>query len=415
MAQGSALLMPKLGLTMTEGNISEWLITPGETFRKGDILLVVETEKIANEIEAPADGVLFDILTPAGETVPVGTPIARWDIGGGGAGAATVEDTSAAPAEPGREETAPPLATNPPAAPRTGETGAGARIIATPLARRLARQNSLDLAAVSGSGPRGRIKAEDVKRALSAEPARASVAAATAAAATAATAASLTRAATAYEATVARRLTEAKRDTPHFYLATEANVGRLIELKEQLEGELDLKISINHLIIAAVARALESNPKANSVWRDGQIVQFASIDIGMAVNTDKGLYAPVLRDLGDKDIRSLAEVAREMVARARGERLTGDDLAGGATTISNAGMFDVTYMSSIINSGQSSILGVGSIRDVFRPNKKGKPVLCREMGLVLSCDHRIFDGVSGLAFLNSIKSYLEKPLQLLIN
>src|SRR5690606_21991505 len=220
---------------------------------------------------------------------------------------ATVEDTSAAPAEPGREETAPPLATNPPAAPRTGETGAGARIIATPLARRLARQNSLDLAAVSGSGPRGRIKAEDVKRALSAEPARASVAAATAAAATAATAASLTRAATAYEATVARRLAEAKRETPHFYLATEANVGRLLELKEQLDDEFPgVRITLNHLLIAAVARALGDNPKANSVWRDGEIVEFGSVDIGIAVNTAKGLFAPVLRDIGGMSLLGIA-------------------------------------------------------------------------------------------------------------
>jgi pyruvate dehydrogenase E2 component (dihydrolipoamide acetyltransferase) len=301
---------------------------------------------------------------------------------------------------------APAASASAPIAPPARE--AGTRIVATPLARRIARQNSIDLGQVDGSGPRGRIKADDVRAAIPAlaampregarqiaNPAR--------------------RAPTSYEATVARRLSEAKRETPHFYLATEVDAGRLLDLKDQLNDEISgVKISVNHLIIAAVAKALAENEKANSVWQEGEIVTYDSVDIGVAVNTDNGLFAPVLKNLGGLDIVSIAAAAKAMVEKARSGKLAGDDLAGGATTISNAGMFDVTYMSSIINPGQSSILGVGSIRETFRPNKKGKPVLKQEMGLVLSCDHRIFDGVSGLTFLNAIKSYLEKPLKLLV-
>lgn len=399
MSNGSDLIMPKLGLTMTEGTISEWVVAPGDPFSKGDVILVVETEKIANEIEAPADGVFHDILMPAGETVPVGTAIARWDIGAADQPAATGQTS---PGTTPEEAPAPA-----PAEPARTERETAGRIVATPLAKRIARQGNIDLSRVTGSGPRGRIKADDVRNAIPAlaaspAPARQPTAA-------------IHRSPTAYEATVARRLGDAKRETPHFYLASEADVGRLLDLKEQLNDELSgVKISVNHLIIAAVARALGDSDKANSVWREGEIIQFGSVDIGIAVNTDNGLYAPVLKDLDGMDITALATAAKTMVEKARGGKLGGDDLAGGATTISNAGMFDVTYMSSIINPGQSSILGVGSIREIFRPDKKGKPVLKQEMGLVLSCDHRIFDGVSGLAFLNAIKSYLEKPLKLLV-
>ncbi len=401
MSNGTELIMPKLGLTMTEGTISEWLVAPGDSFKKNDVVLVVETEKIANEIEAPADGILHDILVPAGETVSVGVALAQWDVGQASAPQKTIS-AEAKPEEKNELSSASDKSAAP--VPKTSRSTNSARIIATPLAKRIARQNHIDLSLVSGSGPRGRIKAEDVRRAVAGGTA------------SAVSAANERRSPTSYEATVARRLTEAKRDTPHFYLSTEVDAGRLLTLRKQLNDENEgLKISINHLVIAAVARALADNEKANCVWQDGEILSLGSIDVGVAVNTENGLYAPLVRDLKGRSIASIAAVARTMVGKTRDGRLSAEDMTGGATTVSNAGMFDVTYMSSIINPGQSSIHGVGSIREIFRPNKKGKPVLKQEMGLVLSCDHRIFDGVSGLAFLNSIKSYLEKPLRLLIN
>jgi pyruvate dehydrogenase E2 component (dihydrolipoamide acetyltransferase) len=414
MSHVTNLNMPKLGLTMTEGTISEWIVSPGNSFKKNDVVLVVETEKIANEIEAPADGVLHDILVEAGETVTVGTPLANWDVGAAAMpeASAEIEDAAATTPEPEKETT---VITASAEVPKTTASGAkGARIISTPLARRIARQNDIDLAGVTGSGPKGRIKAEDVRAAIASGSSRA----AQVSGVTVASADVIPdrRAATSYEAAAARRLTEAKRDTPHFYLSTEVDAGALLSLRQQLNADNDgLRISVNHLIFAAVARALKENEVANGVWRDGEILSYGSTDIGMAVNTEKGLFAPVLKNIENFGIASIAEAARELAERARKGQLTSDDLKGGATTISNAGMFDVTYMGSIINPGQSSILGVGSIRKIFRPDASGQPELKQEMGLVLSCDHRIFDGVSGLAFLNSIKANLEKPLRLLVN
>ena len=400
MPEISDLVMPKLGLTMTEGTVSEWVVSPGDSFSSGDLVLIVETDKIANEIEAPADGTLHEVIVPVGETVPVGAVLARWDVGD----AATPPPAAAPAADAANSgEKSEARAVEPAAAVSVG----GVRVVATPLARRIAGLEGVDLHAVSGTGPKGRIKADDVRKAKQAAPAEKPVP-------TGQPMAGTRVAPTAYQATVAKRLTQAKRDTPHFYLATEIDVGALLEIRKRLnEANADLRISINHLIIAAVGRALGDIPQANQVWVDGEIVQFDTADVGIAVTTDAGLFVPVMRDIAGKGLGSVAMAARQIVTRAREGTLSQPDMQGGATTVSNAGMFDVTYMGSIINPGQSSILGVGSIRRVFRPDDDGQPVLCQEIGLMLSCDHRIFDGVAGLEFLNGIKGYLETPFKLL--
>jgi len=400
MPEMSDLVMPKLGLTMTEGTVSEWVVAPGDSFSSGDLVLIVETDKIANEVEAPADGTLHEVIVQVGETVPVGAVLARWDVGGDVGGVPTP-----APA-PAPIDAVPEVA---PPAPAAAASPDGARVVATPLARRIAGQEGVDLHAVSGTGPKGRIKADDVRKAKQAAPAMSQQPAPDDQAM-----AGTRVAPTAYQAAVARRLTEAKRDTPHFYLSTEADVGALLDIRQNLNAANgDLRISINHLILAAVGRALADMPAANRIWSDGEIIQFGTADVGVAVTTDAGLFVPILRDVAGKGLGTIASGAREIVTRARDGALGSQDMAGGATTVSNAGMFDVTYMGSIINPGQSSILGVGSIRKVFRPDDDGRPGLRQEMGLVLSCDHRIFDGVGGLAFLNSIKTYLETPFRLL--
>ncbi len=383
------LVMPKLGLTMTEGLIQEWIAKPGAAFKAGSVLLVVETEKIANEVEAVADGVLDAVLIAAGETVACGAAIAKWT-----------------PAGPGQ------------------------RIIATPYARKLARSLNVELASVTGSGPRGRIKGPDVQAAR-AKPPVASVTPSGAALQTEAHAAvpasvitsptlvlapssATRRPATAFEKTTAERLTAAKQ-VPHFYLATEIEISAL----ELLRGQLNRvgnrpKVSVTHLLLAALARSLNDLPQANQVWDRGEVVGFATVDIGVAVSTERGLLAPMLRDLSHARVYEIAERAQALVERARANKLRAEDFGGGATSVSNAGMHDVTHMTSIISPGHSSIFGVGSVREVFRPGAKGEPLLKRELGIVLSCDHRILDGVSGLSLLNRFKSYLENPLQILV-
>jgi pyruvate dehydrogenase E2 component (dihydrolipoamide acetyltransferase) len=215
------------------------------------------------------------------------------------------------------------------------------------------------------------------------------------------------------QSTIARRLTQAKQQVPHFYLAAEAEVTRLDALRLELNALPGYpRITMTHLLAAAVGRALQALPEFNRVWTDDAIVSFDTCDVGVAVNTDRGLLVPVVRDAGRPSFRDLAKATQAAVEKARAGALTGPDMAGGAISISNAGMFNVTYMTPIINPGQSLILGVGSVREVFRPDAEGKPSLRRELGLVLAGDHRIFDGVSGLRFLNAVVLGLEKPLGL---
>lgn len=408
------LVMPKLGLTMTEGVLAEWRVSPGQPFRSGDVLLVVETDKIATEVEADSDGVLIETTIPAGETVAVGTPIARWSADGAGAAPAPQ------PAEAPTPIAAPlPVAANarPLPAPVCSN---GERILSTPLARRRAEGLGVDLAAVTGSGPRGRIKVADVEAAAQTRPTPRPAPQPVPQAPKVEAPAGERSKPTTLQATVARRLTAAKRDVPHFYLAAEAEVTELAALRDRLNADIESglpRISMTHLVLAAVGRALAAMPEMDRVWDDepsgGAILALGRGDIGMAVDTPRGLVAPVLRGAAALPLDRLAAEAASLTRRARDGRLTEEDFQGGAVTVSNAGMHNVTYMTSIINPGQSSILGVGSVRSVFRPDAAGAPVLKRELGLVLSADHRLFDGVTALAFLNRIIAGLERPLRLL--
>lgn len=424
MATLTELSMPKFGLTMTEGTIVEWFVQPGQAFARGELLVAIETDKIVNDVEAPADGVLQDYLVPVGETVAVGESIARCQFNG----ETPPELWSPADEAGGAAETrSPPVDVVVDPAPATAAPaqrgGGGARrSVASPLARRLAREFNIDLTTVVGSGPRGRIKAGDVRAAQQAAQPAAQGGAMPAPDFAPVPPADWrgggcrSRRATPHEAAVARRLSESKREIPHFYLSTEVDVAELLHLREVVNADWqDLRLTINHLIVAAVSRAMALFPLANSVWRDGNIVQFDLVDIGIAVETEAGLFVPVIRDAASKGLRTLATEAAALVARARAGRLTVDDSGGGAVTVSNAGMHDVTQMISIINPGQSLILGVGSIREVFRPDANRLPALRQEVSLTLSCDHRVLDGVTALKFLNRIRSLLENPVTILAN
>ncbi|ADV00142.1 dihydrolipoamide acetyltransferase family protein [Alicycliphilus denitrificans] len=397
------LLVPKLGLTMSEGALVEWLVRPGEAFGADQSLFVIESEKAANEVGAEADGVLLEITAQAGETLPCGTVIGYWDDGRAGEAAEAASVVVAA----GK------------AVPD------GQRVPVTPLARRLAAQQGVDLGGVTGSGPRGRIRARDVLlkvernalagRALEANNTQNPLPAVTDATGAAAPVHGSLRAPSNLERTVAQRLTAAKQQVPHFYLAVEAEMSAVMALRGQLNAaQARQRLTINHFVLAAVGRALEAMPEMNRVWTDEGILSLDSSDVGMAVNTDKGLLVPVLRGAGRQSLGDLARQAGELIGRAQAGRLGSADMHGGAITVSNAGMHDVTYMTSIINPGQSMILGVGSIREVFRPDGNGQPAIRREMGMVLSADHRVLDGVGGLKFLKLVVQALQQPMGLLV-
>ncbi|MGE0577879.1 dihydrolipoamide acetyltransferase family protein [Reyranella sp.] len=386
------LVVPKLGLTMTEGSLVEWLLQPGMRFEAGQTLFIIESEKAGVEVPAEAAGTLLEADAPIGTPLPVGTVIGYWDDGeaGGEAG-----EGVAAPS---------PAVATPVAAPTT-------RLLVTPLARRIARERGIDLARVRGSGPRGRIRARDLEAPVGAEPAQAASAPSTALG----SAAGRLRPATPIEQVIARRLTQSKRDIPHFYLSVEPEVSRLLALREEINALGDgLRLTINHFILAAVGRALKDVPEANCVWTEEGVLSLDGTDVGMAVDTDHGLMVPVLRDIGRASLAGLAEQARAAADKARAARLAPADMAGGSITVSNAGMHDVSHMASIINPSQSMILGVGSVRQLFRPDADGQPLLHREIGLVLSADHRVLDGVRALRFLKRVTGYLEQPLRLLM-
>lgn len=390
------ILMPKLGLTMIEGLLSSWLVKPGDRVAAGDVLFVVETDKIANDVEARDTGTILTIDVAEGDTVAVGTVLATWT------GAGTAADADVAPPLPCSPE--PMLC--PPAVER-----ATSRIVATPLARRLARETGTELNTICGTGPRGRIKAVDVRgRSAARVPAPARHPSPEPAAAE-----GTSRPATSIERVVARRLIESKQTIPHFYVLADADVTAVLALRKELNALGDgARISVNHCIITAAARGLAAIPKLNAIWRDGDMLTLSDIDIGVAVDSPRGLLLPVLRGVCGLPLPLVAKRADALVARARDGRLAQDDLVGGALSVSNVGMYGASFLVPIINPGQSAILGVGAPKQVFRPNAEGLPALRQEIGLALACDHRVHDGVGAAKLLDQIVKALETPLRLLL-
>jgi len=391
------LLMPKLGLTMTEGVVVEWMVQPGEAFAQGQSLFVIESEKAAIEVPADESGVFIEGCAGIGQTLPVGTVMGWW------------EDAKAGEAAPSDESASAPAAAALPAS----ATPCPGRVPVTPLARRLARQRGIDLASVRGSGPRGRIRAADLPQPAEA---RADTAAPPFMAATLDTSGPGTlQKPSAIELTIAQRLVAAKQTIPHFYLSAEVEVSALQALRAELNAvQGALRFTLNDFLLAAVGRALAEQPQANRVWTEDGILGLASTDVGMAVHTERGLMVPVLRDAGRQPLAEVSRAARTAIERARGARLSAAEMSGGAVTVSNAGMHDLASMTSIINPGQAMILGVGSVRELFRPDAAGQPVLRREIALVLSADHRVLDGVAASGFLKRVRHHLAHPLGLVV-
>lgn len=428
-------LMPKLGLTMTEGVLSEWTVAPGTRFKAGDCVFVVENDKAASEISAEGDGVMGAPLVAVGETVAVGAVLGHWDDGLGSAATPAVSQAAAQPPTVQPAVAAPAASVVARAAAAFADASisapamAAARRPVTPWARKLAQQQGIELAVVSGSGPGGRVRARDVEAALRDQastpvvapvpaPATPATPAASGAPATAAfgVLAGRLQAFTSLQRAAAARLTAAKQDIPHFYLAREVEVSKLRDLHARLKDpETEPRLTLNHFIVAAVGRALRALPELNRVWTAQGMLVLDRPDVGVAVHTERGLLVPVVRDAGRLSLVALARQANALAERARAGRLAADDMAGGAITVSNAGMHGLTAMSSIIVPGQSMILGVGGVRELFRPDPQGQPAQQREIMLTLSVDHRVLDGVGGAALLNAVVEGLMNPTRLLFD
>ncbi len=425
------ILMPALSPTMEEGTLAKWLVKEGDTVSSGDLLAEIETDKATMEFEAVDEGVIGKLLVAEGtEAVKVNTAIAVLLEDGESADDISSTPAAAPKAEPAAAETptaAPAAATPAPAAPASAS---GDRIFASPLARRIAAQKGVDLAAIKGSGPHGRIVKTDVESAqpgaAAAPTASAAPAAATAAAPTGPSASAV---AAMYEGreytempldgmrkTIAARLTEAKQTIPHFYLRRDIQLDALMKFRGQLNKQLEargVKLSVNDFIIKACALALQAVPDANAVWAGDRILKLKPSDVAVAVAIEGGLFTPVLRDAEMKSLSALSAEMKDLAARARDRKLAPQEYQGGSFAISNLGMFGIDNFDAVINPPHGAILAVGS--GVKKPvvGADGELAVATVMSVTLSVDHRVIDGALGAQLLAAIKENLENPMVML--
>ena len=423
------ILMPALSPTMEEGTLAKWLVKVGDKVKSGQILAEIETDKATMEFEAVDEGIISQLLVAAGTAgVKVNAPIAVIVEEG--------ESLSAAPkaAAPAATVAAPvavaaAVAVAAPAAAKAQ----GARVFASPLARRLALEKGLDLSGVAGSGPHGRIVKADVEGSKAVAAATPSVVAPTAAAApvkpsmpTGMTADTVMKiyADRAYtevtldgmRRTIAARLTEAKQTIPHFYLRREVRLDALMAFREQLNKGLEtrgIKLSVNDFIIKACALALQAVPNANAVWAGDRILKLKPSDVAVAVAVDGGLFTPVLRDADSKTLSALSAEMKDLAARAKTKKLAPHEYQGGSFAISNLGMMGVENFDAVINPPHGAILAVGAgIKKpvVLKDNSIGVATV---MSMTLSVDHRVIDGALGAEFLKVVVDLLENPIAML--
>lgn len=421
--------MPKLGFDMAEGTLVRWVIQEGEPVAKGKILAEIETDKATVEVESNYDGVLARHLVKAGDVVPVNTPIAIVAAPGEQIESASAPSTPAEKplqqAEAGTQQAADARAAVPTPTGGAGERMPGGK--ASPLAKRMARDFKINLAAVPGTGPGGRVIKKDIEAYLSAPAASKSPVGGAplppAAAIIPAYAPDLSAEKqpdqvlplNRLRAAIGRRMVEAKQQVPHFYVTHEYNMAAVMELRKQLNAMLpeSEKLSVNDFLIKSVALSLRKFPNLNASLQENQIVQHGSVNVGVAVAVEGGLLTVVNRNTDRKPLRQIAAEVRTMVARAREGKVRPDDIDGSTFSISNLGMFDVEHFIAIINPPEAAILAVGSVREVAVV-ENGILIPGLRMKATISVDHRVSDGVEAAKFLQSLAETIESPLSLLL-
>ena len=423
------ILMPALSPTMEEGVLAKWHVKVGDVVSAGDVIAEIETDKATMEVEAVDEGEVTDILVPEGaENVKVNTPIARLKDEGGAAApkpAAKTEEAPKAEAAPAKAE-APKPAAPAPAAPKSDS---GARIFASPLARRIAAQNGVDLKSVKGTGPHGRIVKRDVEGAPkgAAQPAAASMATA------AATSGIEPRKAPSLaqmgipdgsydlipldgmKKAVARRMVDSIQNVPHFPLFIDVEIDQLMAVRAKVNKMLEpqgIKVSVNDFVIKAAALALKAVPEANASYTPEGIAMHHNADVSMAVAIDGGLITPIIKKAETKGLAQIATESKDLAKRARERKLKPDEFQGGTFSVSNLGMFGIKQFTSIINEPQGCIMsvGAGEQRAVV---KDGQIVAATVMTVTLTCDHRVVDGATGARFLQAFKPLIEDPVAML--
>src|SRR6516165_1179981 len=450
------VLMPQLGETVAEGKITQWFKSAGDAIKPGDNLFEIETDKVSMEVPSTTAGVLAEIRVPAGEVAPVGAVVAVI-AGGAAASAPPAAEALSKPAPASAAASAArPLSVAVPVAAAQGAAAAPIKLdpffevrtpqrnygparlaggrSATPLARRLAAEGGIDLAAISPSGPHGRIVARDVEAVARAAPKAAprpveAPGVVLAAGPSAEEVKALYRDVPFQEVPldgmrriIATRLVQAKQTIPHFYLTADVEIGRLITLREEAnaaapqddDGKVAFKLSLNDLIIKAWAAALQRVPAANAVWAQDRILRFQHCDIGVAVAIEGGLIAPVIRRAEMKALSAISNEMKELAARARARKLTPDEYQGGSSAISNLGMYGVREFAAVINPPQATMLAVGAARRQAVEMEDGGVAFASVLAVTLSCDHRVVDGVLGAELLAAFKSFIEHPVTMLV-
>jgi pyruvate dehydrogenase E2 component (dihydrolipoamide acetyltransferase) len=423
------IMMPALSPTMTEGKLAKWHVKVGDAVKSGQVLCEIETDKATMEVEAVDEGKIGQIVVPEGtEGVAVNAVIAVLleegekdapKVAAASAPAAAKPSAPAPAAAP--QPSAPPPPPKPAAAPTPQPASSGGqRIFASPLAKRIAAEKGVNLAAIKGSGPNGRIVKADVE---GAKPG-AAPAAAPAGAPKAAPAAQPIFTApgdqriphTAVRKVIARRMLESKQTVPHFYLTMELEIDALLAARaaiNEVARKKDAKVSVNDMVIKACAKALRDHPECNASWTEDEMIQYGAVDISVAVATDRGLITPIIRNADMKGAAQISIEMKDLAARAKTGKLKLEEFQGGGFTISNLGMFGVKEFGAIINVPQAMILavGAGEERVVAR---KGQMVIRTMMSVTLAVDHRVVDGALGAQFLQTLKSYIEQPAAMLV-
>jgi pyruvate dehydrogenase E2 component (dihydrolipoamide acetyltransferase) len=451
--------LPRLSDTMEEGVVAKWRVAVGDKIKRGQVIAEIETDKATMEFESFDSGFVLALVAPEGETLPLGAPIAVLGDQGEDPQAALaafggkpttppappeaqaeveaeIDRQATAAEEPDASVTAPKPApvTAPVTAPKPAPKPApvqvdpdSQRIPASPVARKLAREHGLELAAISGSGPHGRVVKSDVEAAVrdgQAKPAAAAEAAAK-------------EAAPSYSAevdawgrpyvsrpeqrirlnqmrkTIARRMSQAKREIPHYYLTVDVDMEKAARFRTELNDAIeDTKVSFNDLIVKAVARALRAFPAVNSAYAETEYVRHGDVHVGVAVAVDDGLVVPVIRHADQKSLEAISIETRDLGKRARKKQLRPEEMSGSTFSVSNLGMFGIEEFSAVVNPGEAGILAVGAIepRAVV---VDGHVVIRKRMKMTLSADHRISDGAVGAQWLTLVKGFLENPIKML--